>query len=75
MKYTERGRLLAAAAALAGIAFTGPAPATETLKLTFLSGYPPLASWTGAAMETFIPQIDAALAKTGNYKVEWNLAH
>lgn len=68
-------RIVAPAAVVAGLAVGGSATATETLNLTFLSGYPPLASWTGAAMETFIPQVDAALAKTGNYKIEWNLAH
>ena len=59
----------------ASLAVAAPAAAVETIKLTYLSGYPPLATWTGAVMETFIPQVDAALAKDGKYKIEWNLAH
>lgn len=51
-----------------------PATAQETIKLALISGYPPLASWTGAAIETFIPKIAESLAKTGNYKIEWNVA-
>jgi TRAP-type C4-dicarboxylate transport system substrate-binding protein len=65
--------LAVAVAAVAALA--GPADAAETIKLTYLSGYPPLATWTGAVIETFIPQVDAALAKTGKYKIAWNLAH
>jgi TRAP-type C4-dicarboxylate transport system substrate-binding protein len=65
----------ALAAGLAATSFAGPATAVETIKLTYLSGYPPLATWTGAVLETFIPQVDAALAKGGKYKIEWNLAH
>ncbi len=63
------GAVLASAATMAA-----PASATETIKLTMLSGYPQLAAWTGAAVETFIPDVDAALAKTGNYKIDWNVA-
>lgn len=69
---------LAIAAAVVGVfATTGissPAKAEETIKLALVSGYPPLASWTGAAVETFIPKIAESLAKTGNYKIEWNVA-
>lgn len=48
--------------------------AEETIKLSLISGYPQLASWTGAAVETFIPRVAESLAKTGNYKIEWNIA-
>jgi TRAP-type C4-dicarboxylate transport system substrate-binding protein len=75
MSHRISARLVAAAAGLAALGFAGAAPAAETIKLTYLSGYPPLATWTGAVLETFIPQVDAALAKTGAYKIEWNLAH
>jgi TRAP-type C4-dicarboxylate transport system substrate-binding protein len=62
-------------AALATLGLSGPATAAETIKLTYLSGYPPVATWTGAVLDTFIPQVDAALAKDGRYVIEWNLAH
>ncbi|MEK9662079.1 MAG: hypothetical protein VW644_10145, partial [Alphaproteobacteria bacterium] len=74
MKRNSR-RLALATALCATAGFAGPAAAAETINLTYLSGYPPLATWTGAVLETFIPQVDAALAKTGKYKINWNLAH
>ena len=69
-----RTALLAGTMLAATATMTAPASAAETIKLTMLSGYPQLAAWTGAAVETFIPEVDAALAKTGNYKIEWNIA-
>jgi TRAP-type C4-dicarboxylate transport system substrate-binding protein len=68
-------RRMLAAVTLTTLGLAGPATAAETIKLTYLSGYPPVASWTGAVIDTFIPQVDAALAKDGRYVVEWNLAH
>ena len=64
----------AVAAAIAATAFAAPASAAETIKLTAISGYPPAASWVKAMMEAFIPGVDAELAKTGKYKIEWNEA-
>lgn len=81
MTFVKNGRAVAARAltavgvTLGGLALAGAANAAETIKLTYLSGYPPLASWTGAVIETFIPQIDVALAKSGKYRIDWNLAH
>jgi len=67
-------RWLTAGLIAGGLVAATPAAAEETLKLTLLSGYPQLASWTGAAVETFIPKVNETLAKTGNYKIEWNIA-
>ncbi|MCZ6591975.1 MAG: C4-dicarboxylate TRAP transporter substrate-binding protein [Alphaproteobacteria bacterium] len=75
--YKSKHALAAAAAvvsALAITASTAPANAQETIKLALISGYPPLTSWTGAAVETFIPKIAESLAKSGNFKIEWNIA-
>ncbi len=62
-----------AAAALATIAVTVPAAAQKTINLTAISGYPPAATFAGAMVDGFIPAVDAQLAKTGNFKINWNL--
>ena len=74
---TRTNRALAAivaAAAIAGSAATS-AYAAETIKLTFISGYPPVSPYVAAFGDQFVKEVDAALAKTGTYKIEWNLAH
>lgn len=53
----------------------GPASGQETVNLTFLSGFPPPASVVGAFLNGYQPAVAAQLAKTGNYKIEWNNAH
>lgn len=72
---SQRGRAatLAAAAITAGLAFS-PAAMGETVKMTFVSGYPPAAAWAGQFVDTFAPEVDKALAG-GPHKVEWNMAH
>jgi TRAP-type C4-dicarboxylate transport system substrate-binding protein len=56
------------------IAAASTATAQETIKLSLISGYPALAAWTGAAVDTFIPRVNESLAKSGNYKIDWNIA-
>jgi TRAP-type C4-dicarboxylate transport system substrate-binding protein len=73
-------RFINRAAEVAAIALTvgalgASAQAAETVKVTFISGYPTAATWVGAFDKAFVSTVDAALAKTGKYKVEWNLAH
>ena len=51
-----------------------PAGATETIKLTAIDGYPPKSMWVDRFIKFFIPEIDKRLARTGNYKIEWNQA-
>lgn len=53
---------------------SSPGAATETIKLTAIDGYPPKSMWVDKFINFFIPQIDKRLAKTGNYKIEWNQA-
>jgi TRAP-type C4-dicarboxylate transport system substrate-binding protein len=66
---------IAAAAAFVAVASLQPAQAQETIKITSISGYPPPATWVGAFINAYVPAVDAALAKTGKYKIDWNLAH
>jgi TRAP-type C4-dicarboxylate transport system substrate-binding protein len=51
-----------------------PAAATETIKITAIDGYSPKSMWVREFIKYYIPEIDKKLAKTGNYKLEWNQA-
>ena len=64
--------LAIAAAATATVAVSVPANAQETINLTAISGYPPPATWIGSLVDAYMPAVDAALAKTGKYKINWN---
>lgn len=68
-----------AIALAAGFAMTALLPsaasAQENIKLTFITGFPIFSTFVSAFVEGYAPAVDAALAKTGNYKIEWNMAH
>ncbi|MGE0256304.1 MAG: TRAP transporter substrate-binding protein DctP [Alphaproteobacteria bacterium] len=51
-----------------------PVRAQETIRLTIISGFPPFATSVAALQSAFVPAIDAALAKTGKYRIDWNMA-
>lgn len=61
-----------AAAAAATVAFSVPATAQQTINLTAISGYPPPATFVGALINAYLPAVDAELAKTGKFKINWN---
>jgi len=63
------------AATANSVSGTAPAFAAETINLTFLSGFPPGMTSTGAFINAYTPAVDAQLAKSGNYKINWNMAH
>ena len=65
--WTRRFALGAAMAALSAL----PTFATETIRATVIDGYPARALWVKEFTNFFIPEVDARLAKTGNYKMEW----
>lgn len=74
MKSVKLGMsVLAAAAVLAGGA--GSALAQEKLKLTVATGHPAVFLWVKHLNETFIPTLDAELAKTGEIEIEWTEAY
>jgi len=64
-----------AVAAASVVSGTFPAAAAETINLTFLSGFPPAMTSTGAFINAYKPSVDAQLAKSGKYKINWNMAH
>lgn len=62
-------------ASVASIALLqAPAAATETIKITAIDGYSPKSMWVREFINFYIPEIDKRLAKTGNYKIDWNQA-
>ncbi|MFN0306104.1 MAG: C4-dicarboxylate TRAP transporter substrate-binding protein [Burkholderiales bacterium] len=68
------GRIaLAALAASLGCAL--PVVAQENIKIQVATGHPPIFLWVKHIRESFIPIVDAELAKTGKYKIQWNEAY
>ncbi len=51
------------------------AEATETIKLIAIDGYPARAMWVKEFSGFFIPRVNEELAKSGNYKIEWQEAY
>ncbi|MEO3386689.1 C4-dicarboxylate TRAP transporter substrate-binding protein [Mesorhizobium sp. CAU 1741] len=50
---------------------TAPALSQETLSLTAATGHPEVFLWVKHIKETLIPTVDAELAKTGNFEINW----
>jgi len=67
--------VLFAATATALAVTAGPATAQQEVKITYLSGFPPPTTFVGAFTNDYVKAVDAALAKTGKYKISWILAH
>jgi len=70
-----RRTLLCAAATAALLAGSPVAFGQETLNLTIASGHPEVFLWVKHLKETFVPTVDAELAKTGNVKINWTQAY
>jgi len=69
-------RTLLTATLVAGIGVTAiPANATETIKLIAIDGYPARAMWVKEFSNFFIPRVNEELAKSGNYKIDWQEAY
>jgi TRAP-type C4-dicarboxylate transport system substrate-binding protein len=62
---------MCAAATAALLAASPAAFGQETLNLTVATGHPEVFLWVKHLKETFIPTVDAELAKTGKTKVNW----
>lgn len=59
---------------LAAITFgfcSSSAFARQTIRLTVATGHPEVFLWVKHLKETFIPAVDAELAKTGEVEIEW----
>ena len=75
-KLLRRSFLTAAAAVGVTIATAMvPASATETIKMIAIDGYPERSMWVKEFSGFFIPRVDEELARTGNYKIDWQQAY
>ncbi len=75
MKLKTTMSTLAAVAAAAAIAIgASDARAVETIKLTFMDGYPARVLWLKEVEEFYIPEVDKRLAAGGKYKIAWTKA-
>ena len=71
-----RRTVLGTALALAGLsALPAGVSATETIKMVAIDGYPARAMWVKEFSNFFIPEVNKRLAKTGNYKIDWQEAY
>ena len=65
-------RTLAATALLTVVPVTGTA---EEIDATIVAGHPPIFIWVKNLSAAFIPAVEAELAKTGTYSIDWNEAY
>ncbi len=76
MTMTKRALLAAGLAVGLMPALTSvPALATETINMIAIDGYPKKSMWVKEFSGFFIPRVNEELAKTGNYKIEWQEAY
>ncbi len=66
--------LALAATTLAATLTATPASAQQTIRMTVASGHAPVFLWVKHIKESFIPAVNAELAKDGKYRIEWNEA-
>jgi TRAP-type C4-dicarboxylate transport system substrate-binding protein len=67
----HRNALWGGVAALAFLAGANTAWSQETVRLTIAAGHPEIFLWVKHIKETFIPVLDAELAKHNEIKIEW----
>ncbi len=77
MSILLRRSFLGAVAAIGAVFTTTmvPAMATETIKLIAIDGYPERSMWVKEFANFFIPRVDEELARTGDYKIDWQQAY
>lgn len=64
--------------ALAGLLLcmgTAAACAQEVIRLNVAAGHPQVFLWVKHVHESFLPAVDAELARTGKYRIVWNEAY
>ncbi len=69
------GTIGAAVIGAVALAVSGPALAVEEIKVTAISGHPPVIAVVKFISKLFIPEVDKRLAKTGKYKIKWTQAY
>ena len=66
------------AAVIAGATVVTPlvaSTAAETIKMVAIDGYPARSMWVKEFSGFFIPRLNEELAKSGNYKIDWQEAY
>lgn len=58
----------------AGVGLGSPAVAQEEIDVSIVSGFSPAVAAVRMLKESFMPGVDARLAQTGNYKINWQEA-
>ena len=74
---TEAQRKLSGRIAMlltAGLSFASPAIAQEEIDVSIVSGFSPAVAAVKMLEESFMPGVDARLAETGNYTINWQEA-
>jgi len=72
MIHKNAAKLSPVLAAVCLFAIASPAFSAETIRLTAVSGYSPVASWVHMFKEYFIPEVDRRLAEAGgDYEIDW----
>jgi TRAP-type transport system periplasmic protein len=64
------------AVATLSMSFAASVPlAQENIRIQVATGHPPIFLWVKHIRESFMPIVEAELAKTGRYKMQWNEAY
>ena len=74
MRFGRTGAMALGGAALAVLLAAPAAQAQKTISLTAVDGYPPRALQVRTFLAYLIPEVDKRLAKSGEYKINWNKA-
>ncbi|MDA7599406.1 C4-dicarboxylate TRAP transporter substrate-binding protein [Alphaproteobacteria bacterium] len=75
-KSTRRGFMaVALSAAILSGAAVAPAQAAQTINMIAIDGYPARSMWVKEFSAFFIPRVNEELAKSGNYKINWQEAY
>jgi TRAP-type C4-dicarboxylate transport system substrate-binding protein len=71
----QRNTVLAAIAGMLAALSSTLAIAQQEIKLTVISGHPPVAQSVGLIRDLLIPAVDKRLAQGGKYKITWTQAY
>lgn len=74
MSYILNTKLAGPVALVASVLAGGQAAAQDTVDVTIVSGFSPAVAAVRILREDFMPAVDAKLAETGNYAINWQEA-
>lgn len=71
----SRRTVLGYGAGLGAVGLAGAGHAAQTIRMTAIDGYPARAMWVKEFSGFFIPEVNKALAASGEYKIDWQEAY